>query len=526
MTEPAPAPQPRVSALAASYPDADAVPAALQGPDGSLAGLRVLVTGLGVSGFPIAAHLAEREAEVTVIDGNTDRDESERIRILEVFDADIRRGPEHVAALPQPRTGGRFDLVVTSPGWRPDSPVLAGARAAGIPIIGEIELAWRVRGANSAPWLVVTGTNGKTTTTTMLASMLTAAGLRTRACGNIGDPLLEAVLDPELDVLAIELSSFQLHWQYSMGAHAAAVLNLADDHLDWHGGAAAYRADKGRAYANVVRACVYNVDDPATRTLVEDADVVSGARAIGFTLGIPGPGELGLVEDVLVDRAFIPQRYSSAAELGSLADVAAAVGTDAPGPHHIADALAAAALARSVDVPTGAIRDGLRAHAPGDHRSRLIAEADGIRWVDDSKATNPHAAAAALDACDSTVWIAGGLLKGAAVEDLVTRAAPSLRAAILIGEDRDALRAALAQHAPQVPVAEVVVDDAVPSGPQREAAVARAAVQLAATHAQPGDTVLLAPAAASMDQFRDYRARGESFAAAVHAHVDPTLADG
>ena len=202
------------------------------------------------------------------------------------------------------------------------------------------------------------------------------------------------------------------------------------------------------------------------------------------------------------------------------------MGTDAPGPHHIADALAAAALARSVDVPTGAIRDGLRAHAPGDHRSRLIAEADGIRWVDDSKATNPHAAAAALDACDSTVWIAGGLLKGAAVEDLVTRAAPSLRAAILIGEDRDALRAALAQHAPQVPVAEVVDDDAVPSGPQREAAVARAAVQLAATHAQPGDTVLLAPAAASMDQFRDYRARGESFAAAVHAHVDPTLADG
>jgi UDP-N-acetylmuramoylalanine--D-glutamate ligase len=517
-----------VSALAESYPHADRVPAALRGPDSSLDGLRILVTGLGVSGFPVAAHLGERGAAVALVDGDTRRDESERIRILEVFDVDVRRGPQHVEALPQPRDGGRFDLVVTSPGWGPDSPVLAGARAAGIPVIGEVELAWRVRGANSAPWLVVTGTNGKTTTTTMLASMLTAAGLRTRPCGNIGDPLLEAVLDPELDVLAIELSSFQLHWQFSMGAHAAAVLNIADDHLDWHGGAQAYRADKGRAYENVVRACVYNVEDPATRTLVEDADVVEGARAVGFTLGVPGPGSLGLVEDVLVDRAFIPQRYSSAAELGSLADVAAAVGTDDPGPHHIADALAAAALARSVDVPTGAVRDGLRAHAPGDHRSRLLAEADGIRWVDDSKATNPHAAAAALAACDSAVWIAGGLLKGAPVDDLVSRVAPRLRSAVLIGEDRAALREALARHAPEVPVAEVVVDSAVPSGPQREDAVARRAVELAAQSAQPGDTVLLAPAAASMDQFVDYRARGERFGEAVRAHLlsHPAAADG
>ncbi|HLS33216.1 MAG TPA: UDP-N-acetylmuramoyl-L-alanine--D-glutamate ligase, partial [Brevibacterium sp.] len=393
----------------------------------------------------------------------------------------------------------------------------------GIPVIGEVELAWRVRGADSAPWLVVTGTNGKTTTTTMLASMLSAAGLRTRACGNIGDPLLEAVLDPELDVLAIELSSFQLHWQYSMGAHAAAVLNLADDHLDWHGGPDAYRADKGRAYENVVRACVYNVDDPATRALVEAADVVDGARAIGFTLGVPAPGELGLVDEVLVDRAFIPERRSSAAELGSLADVATAVGTDAPGPHHIADALAAAALARSLDVPTGAVRDGLRGHTPGDHRSRLVGEHAGIRWVDDSKATNPHAASAALAACGSVVWIAGGLLKGARVDELVAEAADRLRAVVLIGEDRTALREALAVHAPQVPVAEVVVDSAADVGlPQRGAAVAARAVELAALHARAGDTVLLAPAAASMDQFRDYRARGQVFGAAVRARLDGT----
>lgn len=487
--------------------------------------MRVLVTGLGVSGFPIAAHLAEREAQVTVIDGDTIRDESERIRILEVFDVDIRRGAEHVAALPQPAGGGAFDLVVTSPGWRPDSPVLAGARTAGIPVIGEVELAWRVRGANDAPWLVVTGTNGKTTTTTMLASMLDAAGLRTRACGNIGDPLLEAVLDPGLDVLAIELSSFQLHWQFSMGAHASVVLNIADDHLDWHGGVDAYRADKGRAYENAVRACVYNVDDPATRSLVEQADVAAGARAIGFTLGIPGPGELGLVEDVLVDRAYIPQRYSSAAELGGLEDVAMAVGTDVPGPHHIADALAAAALARSVDVPTGAVRDGLRQHEPGDHRSRLVLEADEVRWVDDSKATNPHSAAAAIAACDSVVWIAGGLLKGARVDELVAEAAPRLRAVVLIGEDRSALREALTEHAPGTPVAEVVLASSSDGAdPLRGEDVAVRAVELAGAFAQPGDTVLLAPAAASMDQFRDYRVRGEMFGAAVRSRVDGTTA--
>lgn len=508
---------------AAAYPDADRVPAVLHGPDSSLADLRVLVTGLGVSGFPAAVHLAERGASVTVVDGDVARDESERIRILEVFDTDVRRGPEHVASLPEPAGGGVFDLVVTSPGWRPDSPVISEARASGIPVIGEVELAWRVRGANSARWLVVTGTNGKTTTTTMLASMLEASGLRTRACGNIGDPLLEAVLDPELDVLAIELSSFQLHWQYSMGAHAAAVLNIADDHLDWHGGADAYRADKGRAYENVVRACVYNVDDPVTRSLVESADVVDGARAVGFTLGVPAPGELGLVDDVLVDRAYTPQRQSSAAELGSLDDVAVAVGTDSPGPHHIADALAAAALALSVDVPTGAVRDGLRRHTPGDHRSRLVGEADGVRWVDDSKATNPHAASAALAACDSVVWIAGGLLKGASVDELVAAAAHRLRAAVLIGEDRRALREALAQHAPYVPVAEVVVDSSPGvAEPLRGADVAARAVELAGDHARSGDTVLLAPAAASMDQFRDYRSRGEVFSAAVRARLDGT----
>lgn len=504
------------------YPNAAAIPAALHGPESSLAGITVVVTGLGVSGYPAAVHLAERGAEVIVVDGDTARDRSEYEAILAVFDVDIRRGPEHVSEVPTGRSGRTPDLVVTSPGWRPDQPLLAAAAARGIPVIGEVELAWRVRGANSAPWLVVTGTNGKTTTTTMLESMLRVAGLDVRACGNIGAPLLEAVLDPDAEVLAIELSSFQLHWQFSMCAEAAAVLNIAADHLDWHGSAEAYAADKGRAYTNVRTACVFNVDDPATRALVEDAEVIAGARAVGFSSSVPGPGELGVVEDLLVDRAFIPQRYSAAAELAALADVARASGTpDAPAaPHQVANALAAAALARAVGVPPAAVRDGLRAHAAGGHRLALVAEHRGCRWFDDSKATNPHAADAALRAFDDIVWIAGGLAKGAEYGDLVAAHAHRLRAVVLIGEDRAPLRSALAAHAPEVSVHEVDLPVSELAPAERGGPVMDRAVDLALAAARPGDTVLLAPAAASMDQFLDYAARGDAFARAVHERAE------
>ncbi|WP_349828439.1 UDP-N-acetylmuramoyl-L-alanine--D-glutamate ligase [Brevibacterium litoralis] len=504
------------------YPLADRIPEALHGPSSSLEGLTVLVTGLGVSGFPAAVHLGERGADVIVVDANAERDLGEQITILEVFDVDVRRGPEHVTTVPRSTAGNLPDLVVTSPGWRPDHPVLVAAQEAGIPVIGEVELAWRVRGTNAAPWLVVTGTNGKTTTTSMLASMLQAAGLNARACGNIGAPLLEAVLDPAAEVLAIELSSYQLHWQYSMSAHAAAVLNLADDHLDWHGGSAEYAAAKGRAYTNVQKAAVYNVDDPATRRLVEDAEVIAGARAVGFGLGMPGPGSFGLVEDVLVDRAYVPNRYSAAAELGTLADVATASGH--PGgtaaPHQVANALAAAALARSLDVPTGAIAQGLKDHVAGGHRLEHVITAAGVTWIDDTKATNPHAADAALASFEDIVWIAGGLPKGAEYSALVESHAHRLRGVVLVGTDRAPLRTALAAHAPDVPVVEIE-DLPDPDGTPETArgrAVMTAAVEAAAgLAADAGDsvTVLLAPAAASMDQFLDYGTRGDLFAAAV-----------
>jgi UDP-N-acetylmuramoylalanine--D-glutamate ligase len=372
-----------------------------------------------------------------------------------------------------------------------------------VPVWGEVELAWRLRPLDDpAPWLVVTGTNGKTTTVRMLAAMLEAAGRRSVAAGNVGTPLVEVVLaEPAYDVVAVEISSFQLHWTASLSPLAAAVLNVAPDHVDWHGSLEAYTTDKGRAYANAQVACVYNVADPVTEQLVRDADVLEGCRAVGFTLGAPSVGMLGVVDDVLVDRAFVPDRAHAAAELASLSDVVPYA------PHNVANALAAAALARAYGVPATAVRDGLRAFRPDGHRIARVAEVGGVVYVDDSKATNPHAAAASLAAYDSVVWIAGGLAKGADFDDLVRRAAPRLRGAVLLGRDRAVVAEALARHAPEVPVVEVM---------SNETGVMDEVVRAAARMANPGDTVLLAPACASMDLFRDYAARGDAFADAVH----------
>ncbi len=244
--------------------------------------------------------------------------------------------------------------MITSPGWRPDQPLLAAAAAGGVTIWGEVELAWRMRRADgAAPWLTLTGTNGKTTTVKMLAAMLGAAGLRATAAGNVGTPILEAVLHPQpYDVIAVELSSFQLHWSHSVQPLASACLNVAPDHIDWHGSLDAYAADKGRVYANTEVACIYNVADPRTEQLVRDAEVIEGCRAVGFTLGVPAVSMLGVVDDILCDRAFVAERRTSAAELGTLDDVRLASGGTLA-PHSVANALAAAGLARAYGVPPG-----------------------------------------------------------------------------------------------------------------------------------------------------------------------------
>ena len=490
-------------------------------------GLRTLVTGIGLSGFAAADALLEVGAEVTVVDAATGEDPRERAQLLQVLGAQVLLGPGHVEEPPQPWAA--YDLVVTSPGWHPDAPLLVGAALAGVPVWGDVELAWRLRpAAGAAPWLTLTGTNGKTTTVELLASMLRAAGLRATAAGNVGTPLVEALRHPEAyQVLAVELSSYQLHWlstdtAASLRPLASAVLNVAPDHLDWHGSLDAYARAKGRVYENTEVACVYNLADPRTEELVREADVVEGARAVGFTTGVPRIGTLGLVEDVLCDRAFVEQRATSAAELCSLDDLRPAGSQDPVPPHVVENVLAAAALARAAGVGQAAVRDGVRAFTPAPHRVATVARADGVHWVDDSKATNAHAASASLAAFDPVVWIAGGLAKGARFDDLVAAHRDRLRAAVLIGADRQLLREALQRHAPDVPVAEVDLPQTadVPASATPPAdALMDAVVERAAASAQPGDTVLLAPACASFDQFTSYGHRGDAFADAVRRRL-------
>ncbi|MFI6643797.1 UDP-N-acetylmuramoyl-L-alanine--D-glutamate ligase [Streptomyces sp. NPDC050504] len=462
-------------------------------------GQHVTVAGLGVSGISAARALAGLGAVVTVVDGGDGETHRARAAELEAAGVAVRLGD--AATLPE-----GTELVVTSPGWKPQSPLFAAAAAAGVEVVGDVEVAWRLRGLggrNAARWLAVTGTNGKTTTVRMLASILEAAGLRTAAVGNIGTPIIDVVLgEQEYDVLAVELSSYQLHWAPSLRAHSAAVLNLAPDHLDWHGSMEAYAADKGRIYEGNTVACVYNAADSATEDLVREADVEEGCRAIGFTLGTPGPSQLGVVDGILVDRAFVQNRQKNAQELAEVADV------NPPAPHNIANALAAAALARAFGVEPKAVRDGLRAFRPDAHRIEHVADVGSVAYVDDSKATNTHAAEASLAAYDPIVWIAGGLAKGAAFDELVSRSARRLRGAVLIGADRHLIREALARHAPEVPVVDL---------DRTDTGAMLAAVQEAAALAEPGDTVLLAPACASMDMFVNYNKRGEAFAEAVRA---------
>ncbi|GAB3113971.1 UDP-N-acetylmuramoyl-L-alanine--D-glutamate ligase [Streptomyces calidiresistens] len=483
---------------------ADTLPPGAE-PDEAWVGRRVTVAGLGVTGESAARVLAGLGARVVVVDGGDGERQRARAAALRaaVPDGDLTVRLGDGATLP-----GGTELVVTSPGWPPSAPLFAAAAEAGVPVIGDIELARRLRrpaadGTPPAEWLAITGTNGKTTTVRMLAAMLEAAGLRTAAVGNVGTPLLDVVRSAEpYDVLALELSSYQLHWSPNIAAHSAAILNIAPDHLDWHGGPEAYAAAKARIHEGNRVACVYNADTPDGEIPVRQAEVEEGCRAIGFTLGVPAPSQLGVVDDLLVDRAFGPDRRRTARELAAVSDVRPAA------PHNVANALAAAALALAYGVEPRAVRDGLRAFRPDAHRISTVTRRAGVEWVDDSKATNPHAAAASLAAYDPIVWIAGGLAKGATFDDLVRDAAPRLRAVILLGAERALIADALRRHAPDVPVVDLERTDT--------GAMARA-VREADRLARPGDTVLLAPACASMDMFTHYMERGDAFAEAVRA---------
>ncbi len=470
------------------------------GRDDSWEGVHAVVGGLAVTGYAAADTLVQLGARVTVLDDADTDALREKAQILSVLGADVRLGPGSTSDLP-----AGADLVVPTPGMPPTAPLHVQASARGVPLWAEVELGWRLRGSDPAPWLCVTGSNGKTTTVQMLDTILRAAGLASVAVGNVGAPVSEAMMSPARpDVLAVELSSFQLHTVRTVSPEASVVLNIARDHLDWYGGSMdAYVRDKGRVYERTRVACIHNLADPETERLVRQADVVEGCRAVGFGLGVPPVGAVGVVDDVIADRAFVPERATSAAELASVHDVTPLA------PHTLADAVAAAALARAHGVPAAAVRDGLRRFRPDAHRISTVGEIGGVRFVDDSKATNPHAAEASLRTYDPVVWVAGGLAKGASFDDLVTAIATRLRGAVLLGRDRADLAAALRRHAPDVPVIDAG------DGETDATSVMDRVIDAAVGLARPGDTVLLAPACASQDMFRDYGARGDAFADSV-----------
>lgn len=450
----------------------------------TLAGKRVLVLGTGIAGSAAAEVTRELGGTAVTVDANGAADH------LDVSELELEA----------------FDLVMASPGFAPHSEAVRACEAAGLEIWSEMEFAWRVR-RPGIPWVMVTGTNGKTTTTQMVGAIAAAGGLDVRVCGNMGIPVIHAARE-ECDLVAVEIASLQLHFAHTISPHAAVCLNADDDHTDWHGSLEAYRADKAKVYQHVRVACVYPAADHLVESMVEEADVVDGARAIGVTLGAPAVSQLGIVDGVMCDRAFLDSRHHEAIELAHVEDLDHLVAGDVP-PYLALNALAAAALCRAVGVAPEAVRDGLRGFRLDAHRTAWVRDVDGVAYVDDSKATNAHAVEAAFGgrAPRSVVWIAGGLAKGQEFSSLVSAIGPRVRAAVLIGVDQVPLADALARHAPEIPVVSIAPGED----------VMQRAVEAAGGLAEPGDTVLLSPACASMDQFRSYADRGEAFTRAVEA---------
>lgn len=453
----------------------------------ALDGKRIVIAGAGVTGTAVAAALIDKGAEVIFAD--------EKVKELENF----------TVTHPDKITDGDFDALMISPGWRDDHPLVKMARESGKDILNEIDFAWSIRGeiAPQQKWLALTGTNGKTTTVEMVAHILQSAGISATACGNVGKTVIESVRERDkYDYLILELSSFQLHWIEDAQFISAAILNIADDHVDWHGSFDAYAKDK-----------ISILDRSATAILNGDDGEIVGrtshwlGRKVFYSLDTPGAGEIGLVEELLVDRAFVADSQEAGC-YAELSEITPSV------PHQVSNALAAAGLASTIGVGHEAIRAGLSTFKPGRHRIEEVGTHLGIKWVDDSKATNPHAATASILSNFSVIWIAGGLAKGAQMETLVDRVWPRLKGAILIGEDRDLIARELAIKAPELPVHLVDPPQGYTKGSPENIFMEKI-VTKAQELASEGDVVLLAPACASMDQFISYADRGDRFHQAV-----------
>ena len=448
---------------------------------------KVLILGAGVTGVAVARALSKRGAKVSLADDVVTEVQGFSVSPTDHFNA------------------SEFDALVVSPGWKSDHKLISDAEKSGVQLWNEVDLAWQLRAelVPSQRWIALTGTNGKTTTVEMAAAMLREGGISAVACGNVGTTVIESVESAEkYEVLVLELSSFQLHWIREATFVAASILNIAQDHLDWHGGFNQYAAAK-----------IAILDRASTGILNgDDHEVVSRVahwqgRKVFFSLDTPGPGEIGVVEELLVDRAFVSDPQE-AAMIAEIVDVTPTV------PHNVANALAAAGLARAIGISHESIRVALQKFKLGRHRIETVFSNDEVNWIDDSKATNPHAAAASLMSTLSAIWIAGGLAKGAEMADLIKRCKSRIKVAILIGTDRELIAAELREIAPDVEIVYVDAPNSYVKG-GTDNSLMEAVVSAAKARAVAGDTVLLAPACASMDQFLSYADRGERFTKAV-----------
>jgi UDP-N-acetylmuramoylalanine--D-glutamate ligase len=435
-------------------------------------GKRVAVVGLASSGVAAVRALTSAGASVRVTEARP------RVEVGDAAQEAERMGAEVLAAGHAPGHLDDVDLVVTSPGVPEHAEILRWAAARDLPVWSELEVGARLA---RVPYVGITGTNGKTTATEMVAAMMRAAGLDAIGCGNVGYPFSAAAAESH-QALAVEASSFQLRFHESFHPRVSILLNAATDHLDWHRSTDAYHEAKGRIYALQGPGDVHvgNRDDEFAARLSARAP----CDVIWFSLQPPADGEVGYRDSELVARLGGEQ---------SLGPVSV------PSPSLQADAAAAAAAALAFGIDPQAVREGLRTFRPLPHRGEVVAEVGGVRYVNDSKATNPHAALSTIEGFDRAVLICGGRSKGVDLSPMAG-AIPHVTGVVVLGEAADELEAIFEED---VPV--------------RRAASIEEAVTLGHAMARPGGAVVLAPACSSWDMFRDYGERGDRFSAAARS---------
>lgn len=448
----------------------------------------IVVLGLGGSGMAAARDLAARrdageDMRVVAVDSG----DSERLR----SDADALAALGVEVLLGTDAVPGGFDLGIASPGIKPHSPLAANARAACTELIGEIEYAYR---RSRAPWVAITGTNGKTTVTSLIAHLISEGGTPAHLAGNIGRPATDAAREAEPgSIIVAEVSSFQLALTSTFRPRVAVLLNITPDHMDWHGSMEAYIADKASVFAQQRDGdvAVIDVDDPVAAPFAESVSK-QGVRVVRVSRREVPPGGAGLVGTVLVLET--PAGRLDLVDRSELR---------IRGDHNVSNALAAAAAAYACGVPVEALRDGLRSFEAIEHRLEPVAVVDGVEFVNDSKATNPGAVFPALSAFPDRplIVLLGGRNKDNDFSALASEVAARCKAAVVFGEAAEEIASCF---------------DGTGLSPVRAAGLEEA-LRRAVELARPGDAVLLSPACASFDEFSGYDDRGRVFKRLVMA---------